>query len=755
MRLRFLYTLCLVFFSIMWPVLLSAKHIIGGTITYECLGEVSPGVRQYRFTMKVYRDCLGGGAEFDNPAEFAIYRGTTNNNSLIESFQINISGFTTLIPDTPNCVQNIPSVCVEEATYVFTRSLSVLQSESYFIVYQRCCRNESISNLISPGDLGATYMIELTAAAQQVCNNSPVFINFPPIIICSNVPLEFDHAATDADGDQLLYSFCPPLLGGGSILNTPGLFSCEGAVPTPPCGPPFDNAPFVPPTYSSGNPMGGNPQIKINGNSGLITGTPVLLGQFVVAVCVREFRNGVLLSTVQREFQFNVADCSPSVLAVIDTAVFTGGAYEINACGNKTVNIDNGSFDKNKISFFEWRFDLNGTIFSNSEESSWNVLNITFPDTGRYTGYLFLNPGDVCGDTAKIIVNVFPPVHADFSYDYDTCVAGPVVFTDKSSGDGIIEDWNWRFGVPGGVSSEVNPEYLYPIPGNHPVRLLVTDRNNCQDDTTQVINWFPVPPLIIIRPDAYAGCAPADIFFDNLSTPIDASYLIEWDFGDGNSLTNVISPTHTYTTPGTYDVRVSITSPIGCNISDFFNNLIRIEPSPTANFTFDPLLGLTNLNSTVQFTDLSIDANRWNWQFDRFGITNEQNPSFNFPDTGLMQIRLIVTHPEGCKDSMIQTLDIRPEIRWFMPNAFTPNGDSNNEEFLGKGFMFGATNFQMTIWNRWGELVYETSSPTDAWNGRQKNAGEMSPAGVYVYLVTFTGPRGEPYELRGFATLIR
>lgn len=755
MSLRFLGPLCVLFFSITAPVLLPAKHIIGGSITYECLGEVSPGMNQYRFTMKVYRDCLGGGAEFDNPAEFAIYRGTTASNSLFESFQVNFSKFTPLVPDTPNCVQDIPLVCVEEATYVFTRTLSISQNDSYFIVYQRCCRNESISNLVSPGDLGATYMIELTPAAQQACNNSPVFTNFPPIIICSNVPLEFDHSATDVDGDQLVYSFCPPLLGGGNILNTPGLFSCDGAVPTPPCGPPFDNAPFVVPTYSAANPMGGNPQVKINGTTGMITGTPNLLKQFVVAVCVREFRNGVLLSTVQREFQFNVADCSPTVLAVIDTAVLAGGAYEINACGNKSVKIGNESFEKSKISFFEWRFDLNGTIYSNSEESSWNALNITFPDTGSYTGYLFLNPGDICGDTAKIIVNVYPAVHADFTYDYDTCVAGPVVFTDKSSGEGIIETWNWDFGVPGGTSSEVNPEYLYGIPGNHPVNLRVTDRNHCQDDTTQVINWFPVPPLILIQPDAFLGCTPADIFFNNLSTPIDESYQIIWDFGDGDTIKNVISPTHTYTVPGTYDVGVSITSPIGCHISDQFNNLIRVEPSPTANFTFDPLEGLSNLNNTVQFTDLSLDANRWNWQFDRFGTTTERNPDFTFPDTGLMTIRLIVTHPEGCQDSITKTLDIRPEIRWFMPNAFTPNGDSHNEEFLGKGFMFGASGFQMTIWNRWGELVYETNSPTDAWNGRQKNTGEMSPAGVYVYLVTFTGPRGEPYEFRGFATLVR
>ena len=90
-----------------------------------------------------------------------------------------------------------------------------------------------------------------------------------------------------------------------------------------------------------------------------------------------------------------------------------------------------------------------------------------------------------------------------------------------------------------------------------------------------------------------------------------------------------------------------------------------------------------------------------------------------------------------------------------MPNAFTPNADGKNEGFLGKGFLEGATGFNMSIWNRWGEKVFETSDPTEAWNGRQNNTGGMSDPGVYVYVVTFTGPRGENHEYKGYATLIR
>lgn len=731
-------------------------HIIGGEITYECLGDAPNNQRQYRFTMKIYRDCQGNGAAFDNPAEMAIYQGTLGNNNLFVTFNVSTMGIKPLEADTPACVDKFPSnVCVEQATYVFTRTLPILQTGSYFIVYQRCCRNTSITNILTPGDVGATYMVELTAAAQQQCNNSPVFNNFPPIVICKDFDIGFDHSATDPEGDQLVYSFCAPFTGGGPLLNQPALFDCDGAKPTPPCAPPFGTVTFIPP-LTPGNPMGGAPLIDINSMTGLITGKPNMLGQFVVGVCVQEFRNGVLLSTVKRDFQFNVADCEPTVLASIttDSSKIVGpNQYVIKSCGRNNIFFNNESVDQAKIDSFEWRFTFSpDSIFS--DRKNWDA-NVTFPGVGSYAGSLMLNPGSECGDTAYINIEIYPEVTASFTYDYDTCVAGPVVFTDQSFGDGVVDRWDWDFGVPGGKSSDQNPDYQYTSPGNHPVRLFVVDKNICTDDTTQVINWFPVPPLIIIQPSSYLGCSPADIFFNNLSTPIDETYHIVWDFGDGKTVEDIISPTHTYTEPGIYNVTVAITSPIGCFTSDDFPNLIKIEPSPVANFECDPDTDLSNFNNTVQFTDLSTGAVHWNWQLGNSKTTIEQNPVYTFPDTGLVKVRLIVTHPAGCKDSMIKYLDIRPIVLWNMPNAFTPNGDGLNDGFLGKGYLEGATNFRMTIWNRWGELVYETSNPNDEWNGRAQNTGGMSPAGVYVYLVSFTGPRGEPFEFKGFATLLR
>ncbi len=748
----FIAFLAVLFFT----TLAEAKHIIGGDITYVCLGETSPGVKRWRFTMHIFRDCLGGGAGFDQPAPIGIYQGTETNNFLYSSFSAFFDLYTPLEPDTPQCVTKIPYVCVEEATYVFEEDLPVLTDESYFIVYQRCCRNESITNIISPGDVGATYAIELTPAAMAASNNSPVYDNFPPIIICNNLPLVFDHAATDVEGDILIYTFCDALLGGGGI-NNPNPGPCDQVAPNPPCGPPFSPVPYTVPTYTATNPMGGNPQVNINPVTGEITGTPTLIGQFVVAVCVQEYRNGQLLSTVKREFQFNVTDCTPDIDAKLsaDSLTILMEDYTIKSCGDKTIFFQNKTTEASNVKEVEWRFDINGTTVSDNVNKWFTAF--TFPDTGTYHGMLLINQSSgACSDTAFIHVEIFPEVHANFAYDYDTCVAGPVVFTDKSRGDGGINQWNWNFGIPGASgSSKINPTYQYPEPGNHPVNLKVVDKNQCTDDTTAIIQWFPVPPVIIIQPNTYFGCAPSTIYFNNLSALIDENYHIVWYFGDGDSSVNIISPSHLYKEAGVYDVRVEITSPIGCFVYADFINLITVEEPPVANFSCDPDSALTNFNNMVHFTDQSVGAAHWNWQIGSGFTTLEQNPAFTFLDTGRVKVRLIVTHPAGCKDSISKELDIRPIITWYMPNAFTPNGDGTNDDFFGKGFLYGATNFKMSIWNRWGEVVYETSNPNDKWNGEKRNSGGMSPEGVYIYTVTFSGPRGERSEYKGFATLVR
>ncbi len=732
--------------------MLQARHIIGGVMSYECLGN-----NRYEFTLRVYRDCnCTMCAQLDAMAEIGIYRCSSPGNCEGQSQAQPFGSVSVPLasqsfveePDYPCLIP--PNVCGQEGIYRFTLTLPASTS-SYFVSYQRCCRNVTIDNIINPDDAGATYTIELTPAAQLVCNSSPSFDTYPPIIICNNTPLNYDHSATDPDGDMLVYEFCAPLLGGGPDLDPLFYNTCSGANPIPACPPPYNTVTFQAPNYTATSPMGGAPTISIDPMTGVITGTPQFEGQFVVGVCVSEYRNGLLLSKVFRDFQFNVASCDPTVVADIEEDVqISDQEFVVNSCGDYTIDFVNQSFQQAYIDNFAWTFDVGNGQTETSNQ--WNP-SITFPGVGTYEGSLILNANTDCGDTAKIFVNIYPSIDADFSFVYDTCVAGPVSFTDLSvTGSCCLTDWDWSFG-DGQGSSLQNPDHIYQIPGDIPITLTVQDTNECVASSTQLLNYYPVPALIVIAPSAEVDCQPAEIFFNNLSFPIDTTYTIVWDFGDGQ-FGSAISPFHVYEDPGVYTVSVDITSPLGCQTDTTFNSLITVLPSPVAGFSYAPDQP-SNLFPEVQFTDESQGAITWNWSFGTSSTSVFPSPLFVFPDTGLYLVTQVVTHPSGCADTVQTIIDVIPEIRYYLPNAFTPNGDGTNDTFRGKGFMEGAKAFQFRIWNRWGEPMFETNDPLAAWNGKKNNVGQEAPPGVYLVVATFRDPRGKPIEMKGYATLIR
>lgn len=738
---------------------LEARHLIGGEITYECLGERGNGMR-YKFTMRIYRDCACTGcAPFDPQAAISIYRcGASAScdqltvNNVFDNFTVGLESITSVSPPEFPCLEIPPNICVEEGFYEFERTLPISE-DSYHIIYQRCCRNVTITNIFDPEAAGTSYTTEITPAAQLGCNNSPVFNEFPPTVICADQPLEFDHSATDADGDQIIYEFCSPLLGGGRT-GTSGFegdpSACDGVSPNPPCPPPFSTVRYIQPTYTFDKPLGGKPAVEIDPNTGVISGIPNTLGQFVVGVCAKEYRNGELIGETRRDFQFNVSNCNPTVVADIrKDSVIAEQSFLLNSCGENTITFENQSFRESAINSWSWKFDIEGETFTFSQ---WDAT-VTFPDTGLYQGQLILNPGTQCGDTADIFVNIYPQIVADFDFEYDTCLAGPVTFTDLSeTGAREISSWLWDFGDEL-ASGEQHPIHTYEAPGDLQATLRITDSNGCSTGITKTISYFPVPTLLVVAPSSFVGCSPAPIFFDNLSFPVDENYGIRWDFGDGNSSTD-LSPTHVYDQLGKFTVALEVTSPVGCIIDTTFRSLIEVLPGPTAGFQITPE-ELSNLNSTIELLDESIDAVSWFWQFDSLSNSTERQPTYTFPDTGRYVVHQTVTHANGCQDSLSRSIDIIPVVRYFLPNAFTPNNDAKNEGFRGTGVLTGITNFNLTIWDRWGEMVFETDDPLEAWNGKKFNEGKDLPNGTYLCLVKFRGPRGERKEFKSFANLIR
>ena len=337
--------------------------------------------------------------------------------------------------------------------------------------------------------------------------------------------------------------------------------------------------------------------------------------------------------------------------------------------------------------------------------------------------------------------------------DYDTCVGGPVEFYNESRLSGTeIKEWLWNFGDGNSIQQE-NVFHRYDDPGEFNVSLKITNTFSCTDSVQTLINWQPAPPIIVISPDYSEGCVPLLTTFTNLSSPIDSNYQINWDFGD-NIFSSEFIPTHSYIEKGVYPLSVSITSPLGCYIDTVFNDLIKVESPPVANFKWSPDI-ISGFDPRAILNSISERDIGWEWTINNEDISFQESFEYVFADTGFHQVALLVEDQYGCKDSIIKTIDVVPGTTYFLPNAFTPNQDGNNEEFKGVGIFDGITDFKLSLYDRWGSMIFSTSDINEGWDGKHFKTGTNLPGGVYVCLVTFREPRGNLNNVRKSIVLVR
>lgn len=566
------------------------------------------------------------------------------------------------------------------------------------------------------------------------CNSSPFYNNFPPLVLCTNDPLSFDHSATDPDGDSLVYFLCDPFEGG----------SVDFPAPNPPAAPPYNNVIFANP-FSATNPLGANPGLAINPQTGLLTGTPNLQGQFVVAVCVSEYRNGQLIATHKRDFQFNVVNCISDVAA----SFINPNPDPLNSCNGFQIQFTNESTG---AQFYHWDFGVPNT---NADTS--NAVNpiFTYPAAGQYTVMLIANPGFTCADTSYTTFGVFPQLEAFFAPPPGQCITGNNFnFTAGGSFQNDTQ-FSWDFGPTAAPQSSTaqNPTGItYPAAGTYDVTVTYIGQG-CTRTYTDDVLVYPLP-TIGLSTTPNIGCEPFPVLFTNTSTQSDQPMQYFWQFGDGQTSTDE-SPFHIYQNDGIYDVTLTATSTSGCDTTMVLSlpQLIVVKSSPTAAFTINPLV-TDVLAPVVTITDQSVGGI---WCKMHMGVgdsINTCNLTYTYADSGTYYISQIVINEEGCPDTLIQPVRINPIFSFYAPNAFTPNGDIYNDGYRMYGE--GIKTYELLIYNRWGQVVFKTNNLLEEWDGTFMNGGgELSPDGVYVYACYLTDVFNQQHFYRGMVVLIR
>ena len=261
-------------------------------------------------------------------------------------------------------------------------------------------------------------------------------------------------------------------------------------------------------------------------------------------------------------------------------------------------------------------------------------------------------------------------------------------------------------------------------------------------------------PLIIIDAEPDSGCHPLTVNFSNLTQPPSIAW--SWNFGDSDSQSNtatVSDPLHLYSGPGLYDVSLTITTAEGCITDTVLTNFIEVFPLPNANFNLDPEV-VNLLDATVNFTDLSTsNVTQWDWNFGDGQSSTIQNPTHVYADTGTYSITLLVTTIHGCTDEVSRQLIVEPDFMFYVPNAFTPNDNGRNDGFRGYGEGVDWETYEMSIFDRWGELIYYTENIEEPWDGTYK--GSPVELAVYVWKIKLLDVKGNEHKYFGHVTLLR
>jgi len=782
------------------PLISKATHLVGGEMTYTCLGN-----NTYEIQLVIYRDCgptNTNGTGFDFIGDVAIYN---SNFELIQLAQIS-NPIATIIGDGTvgnDCLELPTGLCIEQGVYTFTVDLPSIEG-GYDIAYQRCCRNDQIININTPEDFGSTFTVHIPGSDEvNTCNSSPVFNSSPPLALCIGDEVNIDLSATDIDGDELVYELTTPLHGAND--NNPTAI-------TPP--------PFTPIAWEAGfsetYPITSDPAIAINSSTGLVTGTPSMMGMFVIGIKVKEYRAGILINEIIRDFRFLVVDCD------VVTSSFPLSSWY---CNSLTVAFTNNS--ENAESYL-WEFGEQGATSSEFEP------NFTYSDTGMYTVTLIANPNTICADTNSVTFPLFTELIPHFETPEPQCLQNN---SFDLAGDGITPQgttFNWNFGPnaspsnanvqnPSGISfdevglypitynvqfndcdetymdtieifdedlfpeipnqasqcfaghsfnfsaagiypsnsnflwnfgpnglptnsSEQNPNNIqFSSSGTQNITLSISI-NGCENATTATVEVIDEIALeIVASPE---GCEPLTVEFENNISPV--NHLFEWDLGNGESSSSS-SVSATYS-EGLYDISLTVTNVLNeCQGSVFLNDYVQVSPQPISNFTLtsdyyvlgDPIL----ISNNAQWADA------FYYEFSTGYTSNDLEPDYIPPTTGELTIWQFAINEElNCIDSSSVSVNVSNEFTLWTPNSFTPNGDGMNDGFTP--IYTGVEEYRLQIFNRWGKLIFNEIGDHPEWNGDQIN-GIPCKMDSYVFLIHYKTFSDEHYTTKGVVNLIR
>jgi len=437
----------------------------------------------------------------------------------------------------------------------------------------------------------------------------------------------------------------------------------------------------------------------------------------------------------------------PSPIAIFSVSPASG-------CSPLAVTFTNSSFGNDTDL---WNFDNGQTSVINSPAITFS----TSPGSSAvsYSVKLLVGNFSNCFDSVVHVVNLFANPKAEFALDTPACAPKIITFTNTSLG---ATSYSWNFGN-GAQSTATNPTQTYTNGGatnqNYSVSLIAVNSDNCRD--TLIVPFVLHPQAIfnmVASPDS--GCSPLKVFFP----VINGVQQYQWTFGDGGfgSFGNI---NHSFLNQGTttksFTVQLIAKDENGC--ADTSQKTFKVFPVPVAMFIADPLTVFIP-NQAVSFSNQSTGGSTFAWTFGDGGTSGQDSPLYTYTIPGEYQVTLITISDKGCRDTfaLADKIIALDQNNVQVPNAFTPNTnaspgsvfdpkDKSNDIFHAN--MKGVDKFTLSIYSRWGELMFETKNPAEGWDGYYK--GKVCAQDIYVWKIDATFTDGNKFNKVGDVLLIR
>jgi gliding motility-associated-like protein len=387
-----------------------------------------------------------------------------------------------------------------------------------------------------------------------------------------------------------------------------------------------------------------------------------------------------------------------------------------------------------------------GYVFHWTPSLSGNQPSVQPLETSIYTVYVTDANGCISAPES-MEVQVRPPLEVSATVSGPACSGSSVSLYAKATGGDQKYDYVWQPGQSEGDSVKVAPTATTTY------TVSVSDGCGTPKATDTVTAIIHDVPDVDFSGNPLKGCIPLSVSFSDRSQ-LDPSSSISswsWNFGNGDN-SSLQNPTAIFDIPGIYSITLAVVSSDGCADTLTRPAYVMAYPWPEAGFVSSPESSDV-FRPHISFFEQASGESSYRWDFGDGSFSNEPNPQHIYATAGNYEVCLVVTSPFGCSDTICRSVIVEEGFAFYIPNAFTPDGDGLNEYFGGSGI--GITAYNLRIFDRWGNTLFSSDDMYKPWDGRANGGADVAQNDVYVYLVTLKDVFGKEHKYIGRVTLIR